>query len=145
MAQLGELSRAKQLLRRAARAFGTRAPAARARCVVAEAEIAFVSRDLRGSENALVAARQTLEAHGDRLNAAHARHLEIRRLVLIGRLDEAERELAAADPAPLPPAWRAARAGACGDSGSTFARAGRARRTGPRRTVRASRRNPGTH
>jgi len=108
MAQLGELSRAKQLLRRAARAFGTRAPAARARCVVAEAEIAFVSRDLRGSENALVAARQTLEAHGDRLNAAHARHLEIRRLVLIGRLDEAERELASADPAPLPPAWRAA-------------------------------------
>lgn len=108
MAQLGELARAKELLRRAARAFGSGAPAARARCVVAEAEIALVSRDLRWPEKALAAARETLEAHGDRLNAAHARHLEIRRLVLIGRLEEAERTLAIADAASLPPALRAA-------------------------------------
>jgi hypothetical protein len=54
------------------------------------------------------AARATLEAHGDRLNAAHARHLEARRLLLIGRLDEAEAKLAEIDPAPFPPAWRTA-------------------------------------
>ena len=81
---------------------------ARARCVVAEAEIALVSRDLGFPAKTLDAARATLEQHGDRLNAAHARYLEIRRLVLIGRLDEAERKLADLDPAPLPPASRAA-------------------------------------
>jgi hypothetical protein len=54
----------------------------------------------------LDAARATLEAQGDRLNAAHARLLEIRRLLLIGRLDEAERKLAELDPTPLPPASR---------------------------------------
>jgi hypothetical protein len=36
MAQLGDLVRAKTLLRRAARAFGSKEPVARARCVVAE-------------------------------------------------------------------------------------------------------------
>ena len=82
---------------------------ARARCVVAEAEIALVSRDLGWSPKALGAARATLEAHGDRVNAAHARNLEARRLLLIGRLDEAERTLAGHDPAPLPPASRVAR------------------------------------
>jgi hypothetical protein len=46
MAQLGDFERAKVLLRRAARAFGSREAVARARCVVAEAEIALVSRDL---------------------------------------------------------------------------------------------------
>ena len=81
---------------------------ARARCVVAEAEIALVSRDLGWPAKALDAARATLEAHGDRVNAAHARNLEARRLLLIGRLDEAERTLAGLDPAPLPPASRAA-------------------------------------
>ena len=108
MAQLGELVRAKALLRRAARAFGPREAVARARCVVAEAEIALVSRDLGWPAKALEAARATLEAHGDRVNAAHARHLEVRRLVLIGRIDEAERALAQLDPAPFPPASRAA-------------------------------------
>jgi hypothetical protein len=108
MAQLGELVRAKALLRRAARAFGPREAVARARCVVAEAEIALVSRDLGWPAKALEAARATLEAHGDRVNAAHARHLEVRRLVLIGRIDEAERSLAQLDPAPFPPASRAA-------------------------------------
>src|SRR5215472_16351373 len=108
MAQLGDLARAKDLLRRAARAFGTREPVSRARCVVAEAEIALVSRDLGWPAKTLDAARATLEAHGDRMNAAHARHLEVRRLLLIGRLDEAERRLAALDPTPLPPASRVA-------------------------------------
>ena len=108
MAQLGELVRAKALLRRAARAFGPREAVARAKCVVAEAEIALVSRDLGWPARALEAARATLEAHGDRVNAAHARHLEVRRLVLIGRIDEAERSLAQLDPAPFPPASRAA-------------------------------------
>src|SRR5258708_18558134 len=104
MAQLGELVRAKALLRRAARAFGPKEMVARARCVVAEAEIALVSRDLGWPAKALDAARTTLEAHGDRINAAHARNLERRRLLLIGRLDEAERMLAGFDPTPLPPA-----------------------------------------
>lgn len=108
MAQLGDLPRAKALLRSAARAFGPREAVARARCVVAEAEIALVSRDLGWPAKALDAARATLEAHGDHANAAHARHLEIRRLLLIGRLDDAERKLAALDPTPLPPALRAA-------------------------------------
>src|SRR5262249_5548887 len=108
MAQLGDLVRAKALLRRAARAFGPREAVARARCVVAEAEIALVSRDLGWPAKALDAARATLEEHGDRMNAAHARYLESRRLLLIGRLDEAERTRAELDPAPFPPASRAA-------------------------------------
>src|SRR5258708_34365459 len=110
MAQLGDLVRAKALLRRAVRAFGPREAMARARCVVAEAEIALASRDLGFPAKALDAARATLEAHGDRLNAAHARYLEVRRLLLIGLLDDAERALAKLDPAPFPPALRAAHA-----------------------------------
>src|ERR1700732_3014350 len=108
MAQLGDFVRAKTLLRSAARAFGPREALARARCVVAEAEIALASRDLGFSAKALDAARAALEAHGDRVNAAHARYLEVRRLLLIGRLDEAERTLAELDPAPFPPASRVA-------------------------------------
>ena len=108
MAQLGDLVRAKALLRKAARGFGPKEAVARARCIVAEAEIALVSRDLGWPAKALDTARAALERHGDRANAAHARHLEIRRLLLIGRLDEAERALAKFDAAPLPPALRAA-------------------------------------
>src|SRR5215217_1783049 len=108
MAQLGDLVRARELLRSAARAFGPNEAVARARCVVAEAEIALVSRDLGRPAKVLGAARAALEAHGDRVNAAHARHLEVRRLLLIGRLDEAERSLARLDPACLPPASRTA-------------------------------------
>src|ERR1700681_2717293 len=108
MAQLGDLVRAKALLRSAARAFGPREAVARARCVVAQAEIALVSRDLGWPTKALDPARATLEEHGDRVNAAHARYLKVRRLLLIGRLDEAERALAELDPAPFPPASRAA-------------------------------------
>src|SRR5271163_2060642 len=108
MAQLGDFDRAKALLKRAARTFGPKEAVARARCVVAEAEIALVSRDLGWPAKALDAARATLEEHGDRVNAAHARYLEVRRLLLIGRLDEAERTLAELDPAPFPAALRAA-------------------------------------
>lgn len=108
MAQLGDLVRAKALLKGAARAFGPREAVARARCVVAEAEIALASRDLIWPVKALEAARATLQARGDRVNAAHAGNIAIRRLVLIGRLDEAERALGALDPTPLPPALRTA-------------------------------------
>src|SRR4051812_10956544 len=108
MAQLGDLARARLLLKNAGRAFGPKEAVARARCVVAEAEIALVSRDLGFSAKALDAARSVLETHGDRLNAAHARTLEVRRLLLIGRLDDAERKLAGFDPAPLPPPLRTA-------------------------------------
>jgi hypothetical protein len=110
MAQLGDLVRARALLRDAARAFGPKEAVARARCVVAEAEIALVSRDLGFAAKTLDAARATLEAHGDRVNAAHARFLEVRRLLLIGRLDEAEETLAGLDSARLPAASRAAHA-----------------------------------
>jgi len=108
MAQLGDLVRAKALLRSAARAFGPREAVARARCVVAEAEIALVSRDLGWPAKTLDAARATLEAHGDHVNAAHARYLEVRRLLLIGHLDEAERTLAGVDAESFPPASMAA-------------------------------------
>jgi len=108
IAQLGDLARARALVRRAARAFGSKQVVARARCVVAEAEIALAARDLGWPAKALDAARATLESHGDRVNAAHARYLEIRRLVLIGRLEEAERLLVHVDPADLPAALRAA-------------------------------------
>ncbi|AOJ31867.1 DNA-binding protein [Burkholderia metallica] len=108
MAQLGDFERARALVRGAARAFGPKEAVARARCVVAEAEIALASRDLRWPTRALDTACATLDAHGDHANAAHARYLGVRRLLLIGRLDDAERLLANLDPAPLPPASRAA-------------------------------------
>jgi hypothetical protein len=108
MAQLGDLVRARALLRQAARAFGPRETVARARCTVAEAEIALVSRDLNWPAKMLDAARVTLEHHGDRVNAAYARHLEVRRLLLIGRLDAAEDSLAGLDATRFPAALRAA-------------------------------------
>ena len=107
MAQLGDLARARALLRRAARAFGPQEPVARARCVLAEAEVALASRELGWPARALDEARATLVEHGDRTNAAYARYLQVRRLLLIGRIDEAERALAELDPEPLPPASRA--------------------------------------
>jgi hypothetical protein len=106
MAQLGDLTRARALVRRAARAFGSREAVSRARCVVAEAEIALAARDLSWDTSALDAARVTLDTHGDRVNAAHARYLNIRRALLIGHLDDAERTLARLDPASLPPALK---------------------------------------
>jgi hypothetical protein len=63
---------------------------------------------LRWSSKALGAARVILEEHGDRVNAAHARYLDIRRLLLIGRLDDAEHLLGQLDPNAVPPPLRAA-------------------------------------
>ena len=107
MAQLGDFARSRTLLRRAARAFGPHEAVARARCAVAEAEVALLSRELDGSTTALDAAWAALHAHGDRANAAYAQYLQARRLLLIGRLDDAERVLAELDPASLPLASRA--------------------------------------
>lgn len=70
--------------------------------MVAEAEIALVSRDLGWPAKPLDTARSVLERHGDRANVAHARYLAIRRLLLIGSLDQAERMIADLDPASLP-------------------------------------------
>ncbi len=103
MARLGELSLARELLRRAARGFGPREPLARARCVVAQAEIGLAARELGETPTALVAARRTLEARGDRVNALHARGLEIRRLLLLGRVDEAATALDAIALTGAPP------------------------------------------
>src|SRR5947207_15261449 len=72
MAQLGDLVRAKALLRRAARTFGPKEAVARARCTVAEAEGALVSRDLGWPAKKLDAARAKLAAHGDRVDATFA-------------------------------------------------------------------------
>lgn len=107
MAQLGDLAKARTLLRRAARAFGLKAAVSRARCVLAEAEIALASRELGRSARALAEARAALERGGDRANAALARLLEVRRLVLIGRLHETGNLLEGLNPARLPPALRA--------------------------------------
>lgn len=107
LAQLGDFDRARVLVRRAARAFGAREPVARARCVVAEAEIALASRDLGWPAAALDAARATLERHGDLRNAAYAGYLAGRRLILMGRLEQAEQVLSDLNPAPFPPALRA--------------------------------------
>ena len=106
MAQLGDLVRARALVRQAARAFGPKEAVAVARCVVAEAEIALAARDLGWTGSSLAAARTTLQAHGDSVNAAHAQYLEVRRLLLIGHLDEAERALVESVPGPLTPALK---------------------------------------
>ena len=89
MAQLGELAKAKVLLRRAARSFGPRERVERARCVTAEAEVALASRDLRWPTHALDEARRTFGALGDHDNRLHAALLQIRRLLLLGRVTEA--------------------------------------------------------
>ena len=103
MAQLGEHPRARELLRRAARGFGAHEELARARCVVAEAEVALAMRDLRGSPRTLAAAAATLEARADRANALQARLIAVRRLLLLGRLDDAASALARLEPRGLPP------------------------------------------
>ena len=103
MAQLGDLARARILLKRAARSFGAKEAVPAARAIVAEAEIALAARDLTWPPKRLDAARATLEKHGDRINAAYAALLGIRRLLLIGRLDEAARRQERLDPNRLPP------------------------------------------
>ncbi|CAN7693930.1 helix-turn-helix domain-containing protein [Variovorax sp. LjRoot290] len=107
MAQLGEHPRARELLRLAARGFGAHEALARARCVVAEAEVALAMRDLGGSPRSLAAASATLEAHADHANALQARLIAARRLLLLGRLDEAAATLAPLDARGLPPSLAA--------------------------------------
>jgi len=110
MAQLGDLAQAQKLLKRAARAFGPRKALAHARCVLAQAEIAFVSRDLTWPVNTLAAAQTALEKQGDVLNALHARHLLARHALLLGDLRDAERLLANVDLSSMPPIRQAAHA-----------------------------------
>jgi len=107
MAQLGEYPRARELLRRAMRGFGAREALARARCVVAEAEVALALRDLGGSPRTLAEAAAVLAARGDRANALQARLIAVRRLLLLGRLDEAAAALAGLDAGGLSPALAA--------------------------------------
>lgn len=106
MAQLGDLERARMLLGRAARAFGQGESLARARCVLAQAEIALVCRDLRGPARSLDAVRARLANHGDCANAAHAAYLQARQHLLVGRLDQAEQVLQGLDAARLAPPSR---------------------------------------
>ncbi len=107
MAQLGDYPRSRELLKRAARAFGSHEELAQARCVVAEAEVALAMRDFAGSPRALAAASATLEAHADHGNAMQARLIAARRLLLLGRLDEATATLDALDARALTPALAA--------------------------------------
>jgi hypothetical protein len=107
MAQLGEYPRARELLRRAARGFGAREALARARCVVAEAEVALAMRDLGGSPRTLAEAATALDTRGDRANALQARLIGLRRLLLLGRLDEANAALVGLDAKGLPPSLAA--------------------------------------
>ncbi|MEY4582738.1 MAG: hypothetical protein RL701_7441 [Pseudomonadota bacterium] len=105
MAQLGELTRARQLLRRAARAFGAREGLARARCAIAEAEIALAARDLSPpkTRRTIDAARRVLTQHGDSANAAHAQLIMVRHELLLGRVSAAAVLLAERDWSSAPP------------------------------------------
>lgn len=107
MAQLGEHTRARELLRRAARDFGAHEVLSRARCIVAEAEVALAMRDLGGSPRTLTAAAATLEAHDDHANALQARLIAARRLLLLGRLADAAAALERLDARGLPPSLAA--------------------------------------
>ncbi len=107
MAQLGEHPRARELIRRAARGFGAHEELARARCIVAEAEVALAMRDLSGSPRALAAAQATLEARADHGNALQAQLIAVRRSLLVGRIDAAAAALARLDARGLAPSLRA--------------------------------------
>jgi len=107
MAQLGDFARARTLLKQAARGFGKREAVSRARCVLAEAEIALVSRDLTWPDDWLEAARDVLLRKGDLSNAAHAGIIEARRHLLLGHLGRAADVLATLEPETLSPAMLA--------------------------------------
>jgi hypothetical protein len=97
LAQLGDLAKARELLRRAGRAFGPRDALERARCLAAEAEVALAARDLAWPSRALAEALRVFAARGDRENAVHVQLMQIRRLLLLGRIDEAGEALADLD------------------------------------------------
>lgn len=107
MARLGDYPKARELLRRAARGFGTHEELARARCVVAEAEVAMAMRDFASPPRALSAALAVLEAHGDYGNALQARLIAARKFLLLGRLQAAAEELSRLDIRALTPALAA--------------------------------------
>lgn len=107
MAQLGELARSRELLRRAARAFGTHEALARARCIVAEAEVALAMREIGAPSRGLASATATLDAHGDRANALQARLIAARRALLLGRLDAAAALLTSLEIRGLPASFAA--------------------------------------
>jgi DNA-binding winged helix-turn-helix (wHTH) protein len=94
-AQIGDFSRAKTLLARAARGFGAAAPLARARCVTALAEVALATRELAAPLSSLRQAAAVLSAHGDAANALHAHLVLARTLLLLGRQADAEQTLQA--------------------------------------------------
>jgi hypothetical protein len=102
LAQLGELGRARELLRRAAREFGPREELARARCVLAEVEVALAARDLLGPAGRLTAAVRTLERLGDGVNVLHARLCAVRQFLLLGRVTQAESTLGELDLSAAP-------------------------------------------
>ncbi|MFC4278354.1 helix-turn-helix domain-containing protein [Achromobacter aloeverae] len=107
MAQIGDMARARGLVRRAARAFGAQAAVARARCRLVEAEIALATRKLAGLEQALDDAQAVFDSHGDGVNALYARLLQARRRLLTGDVEQARAALVAIDAAVAPPAMRA--------------------------------------
>lgn len=107
MAQLGELARARALLRQAHAAFGRNEGVARARCVVADAEIGLALRELDGSSAALLAAARRLDAAYDSANALQAWLIVARRALLLGRGAEATAALDRVQGQPLPSALAA--------------------------------------
>lgn len=109
MAQLGDLPRARVLLKLAARQFGPGEALSRARCQLADIEIAFVSRDLGWSDAQLDSIRDTLLARDDLANAAHALHIAARRALLLGHVDDAEALLDSDQAEDLSPPLAAAR------------------------------------
>jgi hypothetical protein len=107
MARLGDFARSRELLRRAAKGFGSHEELARARCVVAEAEVALAMRDFAGPPRVLAGALAVLESHGDYGNALQARLIATRKYLLLGRLDAAAAELSRLDMRALTPALAA--------------------------------------
>jgi len=110
MAQIGDMDRARKLVRRAGRTFGAKAPVAQARCRLVEAEIALATRKLAGLDQALDDAQAVFDAHGDRANALYARLLQARRGLLTGEVEQARAAVLAIDPAAAPPALQAVHA-----------------------------------
>ena len=107
MAQLGELPLARELLRRAQRGFGAHEVVARARCGLAEAEVALALRELGGSSEPLAAIAAQLDSRGDTANALQAWLILARRLLLLGKLQEAARVLRLLENRPMPAALAA--------------------------------------